>query len=66
MGDRKGCQGIEFLDEGDTCVPACRYSTYDSSYMERFRTLSGLDRLLSGTGSDYEKAKVITDWVHSQ
>ncbi len=66
MGDVKECSEIEFLESGDARVPECNYFAYDDSFTERFKNFARIEKLLLATNNDYEKTKIITDWVHNQ
>ena len=66
MAGFQDCTKIEFTEDDDPRVPLCNYFGYDPIFVENFRTFANIEKLLQGINKDYEKAILITNWVHNQ
>lgn len=60
------CRKIEFLEATDEHVPTCNYFAYEYLFCDKFKDFAKTDPLLHGVNDDFEKANIITNWVHNQ
>lgn len=57
---------LKFTDERVTLPLAFRRSAPDDPYLVRLRTEYGLDGVVAGKRSDYEKVRAVSRWVRSR
>jgi hypothetical protein len=60
------CSKIEFMEDDDARVPSCNYFSYEPIFIENFRAFANIEKLLPDIVGEYEKAILITNWVHNQ
>jgi hypothetical protein len=57
---------LQFTDEKATLPYAFQRSLPDDPYLTRLRTEYGLDSVVAGKKSDYEKVRAVSKWVRSR
>ncbi|MCC2545468.1 transglutaminase-like domain-containing protein [Hymenobacter sp. BT175] len=61
-----GGEVLPFTTQLDPAIPAFQYGTADDEYLTRLRDLYGLEDVVAGRQTDYDKVRALCVWVHNR